>query len=158
VFKNRLAELGLGRGPWLRELKTLVLREAPDDTEVAARWSEEGRVVERRFALGELKRSVLDVVKGDKIAYVTDVVWSEANVRAIVALARGAELLFVEAPFLDRDHERAAARRHLTARQAGTIARLAGARRAVPFHFSPRHAGEETALYLEFDAAFGDMG
>ena len=154
VHKNRLAELGLEKGPWLRELKALVVAEAPDDTIVVARWREAERPVERPFELGFLRRSVLDVVKGDRIAYVTDVVWTEANVDAITALARDAELLFIEAAFLDRERDRAAARRHLTARQAGTIARLAAARRVVPFHFSPRYAAEEAALYFELDAAF----
>jgi ribonuclease Z len=154
VHKNRLQELGLGKGPWLRELKALVLAEALDATPVTARWREGERPVERVFELGCLKRAILEVVRGDRIAYVTDVVWSEANAAAVVALARGAELLFIEAPFLDRERRRAAARRHLTARQAGTLARLAGVRRVVPFHFSPRHAEEEAALRLELEAAF----
>ena len=159
VHKNRLLDLGLETGPWLRELKDLVLAGAADDHVVTARWQEAGRTVERRFALAFLKERILDVVRGDRIAYVTDVAWTEANVAAIVKLARGAEILFIEAVFLDRDRERAAARRHLTAHQAGTLARLAGARRVVPFHFSPRYAAEETALYLELDAAFaGDSG
>lgn len=154
VRKNRLLELGLAKGPWLRELKQLVLAGAPEDRPVAALQAEAGGTVERRFALGFLRERLLDVVPGDRVAYVTDVAWTEANADAIAALARGAELLFIEAAFLDRERERAAARRHLTARQAGTLARLAGARRVVPFHFSPRHAGEEEALYLELDAAF----
>jgi ribonuclease Z len=154
IHKNRLQELGLGKGPWLRELKALVLAEAPDATPITARWREADVTVERGFELGSLKRAILEVVRGDRIAYVTDVVWSEANAAAITALARGAELLFIEAPFLDRERRRAAARRHLTARQAGTLARLAGVRRVVPFHFSPRHAGEEAALRLELEAAF----
>jgi ribonuclease Z len=159
VHKNRLLELGLETGPWLRELKELVLAGAADDHAVTARWREAaGRTIERRFALGFLKERVLEVVRGDRIAYVTDVAWTEANVAAIVELARAAEILFIEATFLDRDRARAAARRHLTARQAGTLARLAGARRVVPFHFSPRYAAEETALYLELDAAFAGDG
>lgn len=154
VHKNRLAEHGLAKGPWLRELKALVLAGAADDTPVRAGVSGEAGPGGRIFALGFLKRSVLDVVPGDKLAYVTDVVWSEANVAAILALARDAEILFIEAAFLDRERDRAAARRHLTAKQAGTLARLAGARRAVPFHFSPRHAAEEAAIHHEFNAAF----
>jgi ribonuclease Z len=158
VHKNRLAELGLGKGPWLRALKDLVLTGAPDDTPVLAWWREEGRLVERPFELGFLKRVVLDVVPGDRIAYVTDVAWTDANIAAIVELARHAELLFIETTFLDRERDRAKARRHLTARQAGTIARLAGVRRVAPFHFSPRYAAEEAALYLELDAAFAGRG
>jgi ribonuclease Z len=156
VWKNRLLELGLEKGPWLRALKELVLDEAPDDTPVTAPPATGGDPVERHFSLGELKRTLLDVVPGDRIAYVTDVAYTPANVEAIVELARNAEILFIEATFLDRERDRAAARRHLTAKQAGMIARLAGAKRVVPFHFSPRYAEEEAALYLELDAAFAD--
>jgi ribonuclease Z len=154
VFKNRLAEHGLGKGPWLRELKALVLQGASDDTPVTASWRVGEERVERAFTLGWLKREILDVVPGPKIAYVTDAVGSEANAARIVELARDAETLFIEAAFLDRDAGRAARRRHLTARQAGTLARLAGARRVVPFHFSPRHEGEEDALRAEVERAF----
>jgi ribonuclease Z len=154
VRKNRLLELGLETGPWLRRLKELALAEAPEDQAVLAPAQEDGRRIERRFALGFLKDRLLDIVRGDRIAYVTDAAWTEANVQAIVELARGAEILFIEPEFLDREGDRAAARRHLTAKQAGTLARLGGARRVVPFHFSPRLIAEETALYLELVAAF----
>jgi ribonuclease Z len=154
VRKSRLHGLGLAKGPWLRDLKELVVSGAPDDRPVSALRAEAGRTAPRVYPLGFLKEQLLDVVPGDRIAYVTDVAWTEANAEAIVALARGAELLFIEAPFLDRERDRAAARRHLTARQAGMLARRAGVRRVVPFHFSPRHVHEEAALYLELDAAF----
>lgn len=154
VFKNRLEEMGLERGPWLNELKRLVLADAPPEAPVTAYRRVGDEVAPLILPLAELRRSVLAVVPGDRLAYVTDVAWHAANVEAILALAAGAELLFIEAPFLDRDRERAAARRHLTARQAGELARLAGARRAVPFHFSPRHAEEEDLLRQEFEAAF----
>lgn len=154
VRKNRLLELGLATGPWLRRLKELALAGAPEDHLVLAPAAEPRCNVEQRYALGFLKDRLLDIVRGNRIAYVTDAAWTEANVRAIVELACGAEILFIEAAFLDRESDRAAARRHLTAKQAGTLARLAGVRRVVPFHFSPRYAAEETALYLEVDAAF----
>jgi ribonuclease Z len=43
---------------------------------------------------------------------------------------------------------------HLTARQAGSIARAAGARLVTPFHFSPRYAGREAELRAEVEAAW----
>lgn len=154
VFKNRLEELALGKGPWLNELKRLVLDEAPDGTEIVARWRIGDEPVERRFTLGWLKREILNVVPGQKFTYVTDVAWTERNVERIVELAHGSEILFIEAAFLDRERAHAAAKRHLTARQAGTLARLAGVTRVVPFHLSPRHEGEEHLIRAELEAAF----
>jgi ribonuclease Z len=63
----------------------------------------------------------------------------------------------IEAVFLEEDAEDAARKYHLTARQAGAIARAAGARVIVPFHFSPRHAHCEARLRAEAQAAFGGI-
>jgi ribonuclease Z len=155
VWRNRLDELGIGTGPWLSELKELALTDAPDDRPVTARWRTAGQAGERTFTLGFLKERVLEITPGRKLAYVTDSAWTPVNVERIVELARGAEVLFIEGGFLERDREHAAARRHLTAHQAGTLARMAGVKRVVPFHFSPRYADEEEALRAELAAAFG---
>ncbi|WP_129125326.1 ribonuclease Z [Geomonas oryzae] len=151
-MKNRLAALGLPVGAWLSEVKRAVLRGAPDDTAFTIAAAEGGM---REFSLGELKEQVLQVVPGEKIAYVTDTAYTPENRRRIAELARGADYLFIEAVFLDIDRERARERAHLTARQAGTLAREAGAARVIPFHFSPRHLGAEEELRREVAEAFG---
>ncbi len=154
IMKNRLAELGLPVGPWLAELKRAVLREAPDSLPVRVWWKEGKEVAERLLLLGELKERVLAIVPGQKITYVTDTVFSEGNAAAITALAQGADYLFIEAAFLDADAGRAAEKYHLTARQAGLLARQAGAARVIPFHFSPKYTGEEERIEAEVAAAF----
>ena len=150
--KNRLAELGAPVGPWLSEVKRAVLCGEPDDTVIVARGVKQGG--ERTFCLGELKEQVLEMVPGEKIAYVTDTAFTPQNRERIVALAKGADYLFIEAVFLHADHERARDRAHLTARQAGEIARAAGVARVIPFHFSPRHLGAEQQLRQELSDAF----
>ena len=87
VWKNRLAELGLAVGPWLNELKDAVARNAPDETRVRAWWRDGNGVHERLFTLGFLKAEVLQLVRGEKICYVTDVVFHEDNLQRIAALA-----------------------------------------------------------------------
>jgi ribonuclease Z len=57
----------------------------------------------------------------------------------------------------DTDAPDAARKYHLTARQAGAIARAAGASVLVPFHFSPRYTGRDTELRAEAQAAFGGI-
>lgn len=149
VWKNRLAELGLTVGPWLKELKALVSRGAADETPVRAG----SRATDAVVPLGALKARVLEQVPGEKICYVTDVAYQPDNVARIVALAAGATQLFIEAAFLERDGDHAARKLHLTARQAGSIARAAGARFVMPFHFSSRYAGREAELREEVETA-----
>ena len=155
VWKNRLAELGLPVGPWLKPLKDAVMRGAPDDTPVRAWWRDHEGEHERHFTVGALKGDVLRLVPGETIGYVTDVAFQDDNRRSIVDLARGATRLFIECAFLDEDAGLAAARWHLTARQAGAIARECGAEFVIPFHFSPRYEGREMELRAELDAAHG---
>jgi len=150
IMKNRLQELGLPTGPWLGELKRAILQGEADDKRFRAWWHGAGGEVERYFTLGELKEEILQVVPGQKIAYVTDAACTPANAARIVDLAHGADYLFIEATFLDADRERARERHHLTAHQAGRLARRAGVARAVPFHFSPRYQGMEERLREEF--------
>ncbi|CAH2599182.1 Metal-dependent hydrolases of the beta-lactamase superfamily III [Rhodovastum atsumiense] len=142
IWRNRLDARGLPVGPWLRELKQAILRGAPDETMVGGQ------------ALGTV-RDLAVVVPGQRIAYVTDVRFTDANAARIVALARDADVLFIEAGFLDADAAQAARRNHLTAVQAGTLARRAGAKRLVPLHFSTRYSGQEAALRAEAAQAHG---
>ena len=121
-------------------------------TPAGARAAARGRSA---FALGWLKERVLDIiVRGRSSPTSPTPPGPRTTSPGSSNSARDAEILFIEARFLERDRERAAARRHLTARQAGVLARGAGVKRVVPFHFSPRHAHEEMALRGEVEAAF----
>jgi ribonuclease Z len=151
VWKNRLTERQLPTGPWLQALKRAVLTDRPDHTAIAVPLPDGN---ERLIPLGELKRDILHIVPGQKIGYVVDALYNDANAQRIAALIQGADQLYIEAPFLHRDADRAAARHHLTARQAGTLARRAGVKQCIPFHFSTRYSGEEDSLAAEALAAF----
>lgn len=147
IMKNRLLELGLPTGQWLSELKREILRGESDDKQFRAWWRSAGGVkVERYFTLGELRRAILRIACGQKIAYVTDAACTAENGAKIVELACGADYLFIETTFLDADSKIAGERHHLTALQAGLLAREAGAIRVIPFHFSPRYQGMEEKL------------
>lgn len=155
VWKNRLRDIGVDVGPWLREVKDAVLHDAPDDTEIEAAWREGGQTRTRSVRLGDVKRDALRIVPGQKVAYVVDAVYHPDNADKIAQLARDADHLFIEAVFLDEDADKAAQRYHLTAGQAGTLARRAAVRRVTPFHFSPRYEGQAERLRDEVSSAFG---
>jgi ribonuclease Z len=152
VWKSRLAELELPVGPWLRDLKRAVIDDMPDDhpIRISSRAASDDQVMPLRAL-----RRVVTVTPGQKIAYVTDVADTAANRKAILGLARNADLLFIEAAFAQADAQLAQQRAHLTTAAAGQIAREARVRRVEPFHFSSRYAGEEARLLTEVSAAFG---
>ncbi|HYV56582.1 MAG TPA: MBL fold metallo-hydrolase [Candidatus Nitrosopolaris sp.] len=147
VRPDALAAAGLRPGQWLNVLKTAVRSGADDDTPIEVLPGD-------RRPLGELRDTLLSVTPGQKIAYVVDTLFSPANVAAIVRLAAGADLFFCESPFLDDDREQATRRYHLTARQAGALARAARVRRLQVFHFSPRYEGRYGEIVAEADAEF----
>jgi ribonuclease Z len=156
VGKDRLEALGVSTGSWLRELKEAVRTGAPDATPIEARWRDRDGEHALTRNLSELRHLVLDVVPGQRIGYVTDLRYTEANVRTLAQLLAGVDLLFIESVFLDEDGEHALRKNHLTARQAGEIARRVGAKAVVPFHFSPRYEGRSAALIAEVQAAWSD--
>jgi ribonuclease Z len=146
IWKNRLAELGLAVGPWLQELKRAVLQDAPADTRIVG---PDGQAHDLSGLL-----SCLEITDGLRIAYVTDVAFTQANAERIVELARDADWLFIECVFLDAQAERARDKKHLTAAQAGRLARMAGVHNVVPFHFSPVYREREAALRTELEQAW----
>ena len=153
IWGNRLRERGLSPGPWLATLKELVRQGAPDDRPVTVAWQDPaGRPA--TLPLGELRDRLISRSRGQKVAYVVDARYSAADGDRIVALAAGADRLYIEAAFREADADRAAATCHLTARQAGELARRAGVREMVPFHFSSRYEGHFRALEQEALAAF----
>jgi ribonuclease Z len=154
VWKNRLDELHLEPGPWVRVLKRAMLDGAAPSTVIRATERHQGRLRERGYRLGDLAPRIAHASTGQKVAYVTDAAYHTSNASRILALAEGADQLFIEAVFGDALRERAAQKRHLTARQAGTLAREAGAKFATPFHFSPIYKDRGEELWSEFTRAF----
>lgn len=155
VDKAGLEALGLPVGPWLMDMKRAIRAGAADEHPVRIAWSDGGRRTERVLALGELRRKVVRASPGQKLAYVTDAVSSPENAEKIVKLAWGADVFYCEAAYPERDGQRAAARFHLTARQAGSLAAEARVRRLAVFHFSPKYRDCPGELLDEAMAAFG---
>lgn len=154
VWPDRLAALGLATGPWLAELKAAARAGRPDDTPIPVRWRDPEAGRPPTLPLGELRREVVATLPGQKIAYVTDTAPTAANARAVVELARGADVLFIEGAFAAADTAMAAERHHLTTADAGRLARRAGAGRVEPFHFSARYGDDAVPMIREVEAAF----
>jgi ribonuclease Z len=146
VWRQGLEQLGLPVGPWLNEAKRAVRAGLPDSHPVRVD-------AHRTIALAVLKEHAVRVAPGQRLAYVVDAAYSDRNIARITRLAHGADQLFIETPFLQEDAAIAAGRRHLTAAQAGNIARRAGVARLEPLHFSARYADRGDDLRREAQAA-----
>jgi len=158
VRAERIAEMGLATGAWLGELKAAVLAGAPDETPIDVVWQDRDGAHREVRPMAELRALVLDSVPGRRIGYVTDLRFTEANIGQLDELLADADLLHIEAVFLEADKDHALRKNHLTARQAGEIARRLHAKKVVPFHFSPRYRGREHELRAEVAAAMAGPG
>ncbi len=147
VHRNILERMGLQVGPWLTEAKRAVRADRAED-----QIFETGGA---KVRLGDLLEcGAITKGPGIRIAYATDLAHTPDNVEKLVRLGREADLFFIEGGFLAADTEMAAGKKHLTARQAGEIARQARATRAKSFHYSARYLDQEAQLRAEFEAAF----
>ncbi len=154
ILKTVLKEMGLPTGVWLMTLKEHLVNGDTDETPVRIRSRDQlGNVGERWLPLGALKH-VVKVSPGLRIGYVTDAIHNRENCAAILELADHADLLFIETTFLQDHMETAARKYHLTAQQAGTLARRAHVKRMVPFHFSPKYKMTPHVLAEEAMKAF----
>ncbi len=145
ISKDALERRGYQVGPWLKDLKDKI------------RLGESGGVVKASTKDGEelvpvarLEEAIVTISKGQKISYVVDVLYDEENLAKIVGLIKDSDILFIEAFFSEEDSVRAGERYHLTSRQAGEIAALAGVKELRLFHHSPRY--KETPNLLKSEA------
>ncbi len=129
IDKVKLLELNLPVGSWLGELKKAIRENTLDSTIT---------IKGKTFTFSELT-GIANITKGQKLSYVVDTIGSEENIKKIIELVKGSDVLYIEAYFLDKDRDRAKERYHLTAKQAGIIAKEAGVGRLVVFHFSPKY-------------------
>jgi ribonuclease BN (tRNA processing enzyme) len=141
VRASAIADLGLTAGPWLSLLKRALLEDRRDEVLGLPDGS--------RRSAAELEEALIFSRAGQKLVYATDLDESEANHRALSALASGARVLYCEASFLDEDRELARATQHLTAKGCARIALSAGVEKLVPFHFSKRYEREPERVYRE---------
>jgi ribonuclease Z len=147
IREDRLLALGLARGPWLQRLKAALLGppRPPDEVFEADTKS---------FPLGEIAALLTEEVRGTTIAYVTDTRLRPEVAARLARLVEGADCFYCEAKYLEKDREKAEAARHLTAREAGELARATGARELVLFHPSPKYQDDYGRVLDEARRAF----
>ncbi|QHC29413.1 MULTISPECIES: ribonuclease Z [unclassified Streptomyces] len=109
-------------------------------------------LLQRAGRLGDVTlEEVSEVRRGQRFAFVMDT----RLCAGVHTLAEGCDLLVIESTFLDEDEELAVEHGHLTAGQAGAVAREAGVRHLVLTHFSQRYSEPEEFERQARAAGFG---
>lgn len=123
---ERARALGVPQGPLWGRLQR-------GETVTAA----DGSTVRPDDVLGE-KRN------GRKFSFVTDSLYMSSIAREV----RGSDLLICEGMFADDCADQAHEKRHMTARQAATLARDAGVSKLGLIHYSPRYVDHDLDIML----------
>ena len=123
---DKARELGVPVGPLWAQLQNGFEVQAAD-----------GTTVKPEQVLGE-KRS------GRKFSFVTDTLYKTT----IADEVRGSDLLVCEGMFEDELIDQAREKKHMTAKQAATIARDAAVRRMCLIHYSPRYTDRDLEKLL----------
>lgn len=122
--------LGVPPGPWRRDLVSGQSVRLPD-----------GRQVQPEQVLGEER-------PGTRLVHVGDV----GRVDGLMDICRGADLLVIEATYLEPEADMARDFAHLTARQAAELARESGVAQLILTHISRRY--RERDVLAEAQAVF----
>lgn len=150
INKETLLELNLPIGPWLSAFKMAVRKHYDAEKEIIRpdALSEMIEVNNSFYTLGELVKIAI-ITKGRQISYVMDISPSEENMENLIPFIKHSDHLFCEAYFLEKDRERSTDRHHLTAADAGRIARDAEVGNLTITHFSPKYRNCPEDIYYE---------
>lgn len=144
VAAERLAELGLAPGPWLKQI-----REPPIDPNAIV------TVAGRPRPVRELRKELLTVTPGESLAYLTDFLLDDATRERLVPLLHGVTTLICESQYRPADADLAVRNKHLTCTQVADLARRANVGRLILFHVSDRYRPAELSdLLREAQAIF----
>jgi ribonuclease Z len=154
IKKDAVLNLGVNIGPWINAFKAALYEHPDGDADFTVCGQAQTWEDPRVYRLKDLADRITTITPGQKITYIADVAWHPSNAAKIIDFAYESDHLFIEAAFLEKHMGIAKDKRHLTARQAGDIAKKARVKRLTIFHFSPRYIGMEQRLYREANLSF----
>lgn len=135
VIKEKLREIEIPVGAWLKDLKNAIWENSSPDTRIETAAGPR--------SLAELQ-SIVKIAQGQKVSYITDLTPTPENVKKAAELAKDSTSLYCESFFMSTESERARERNHLTAAETAEIANLASAGELIPIHFSSKYKGNDS--------------
>lgn len=155
VDGNKLEELGLVAGDWIRDLKSRVWKNQTERRVAAIRREGELLVekpVNNPTALYHTVRGNSDTAS---LGYMTDVGWTPDNEQTIRSFLGGLTLLCSECTFLSADREKARASHHLTTTDLNSLVESLAPRYLLVMHLSKGYLRRAFDLYAELRPPLG---
>lgn len=125
-----LEELGIKPGPWIGRLQSDLQNQ--NILEKLGKIEVDGKQFDIEFLVEKIFKKNCDRI----FTYATDLIYSEHNVDRLKALSENVELLACESSFMEKDEERATAKKHLTDTQAKKISESIKSKNLKTFHYS----------------------
>ncbi len=145
INKAKLQEYSLSPGQWVGKVLLFAKGKIPDEP-----IELEGK----NWSLSQLAEILVIQEKEEKMVYVVDTIYNQEVEKKVINLAKNADVFFCETSFLWKDRDKAKKTRHLLAIEAGRMARKAGAKKFIPFHFSWGYQEEVKELVEEGRLAY----
>lgn len=152
IEKDKLEELGLIPGPWLKELKFRYSHpEHTGEPLLALRRTTTGSEEFPVSNVIELCQQVAHQQESPSIGYISDIGFTEDNLQQIISLLKDVELLVCECTFLREAKDKARASSHLC---TDDVNQLLGELRPaffLPMHLSKTYNRRSRELYSELE-------
>jgi ribonuclease Z len=146
VNKAQLDASALEPGPWISDLQKMAV---------------DGKIKGSIYISGaehdalQLAGSLLQPRSGQRLIYVTDMIFSEANIKQLKKLeGAGPNVIICEANYRHEHRQKAFDKFHLTTTQAALTAALLNAKHLQIFHISNLYSGDTDSSLAESDTAF----
>ena len=138
IDADRLVQLGLKSGPWLKQLK---------DSGVGP--EEEIPLGGKTYRIGELRQQLLLSTPGESIAYLTDFWLDSQSEDRLTSMLHGCRTIVCENNFRNRDRELAERSFHMVSADVARLAIRVKPQKLILFHLSDRYTAEEWRQQLE---------
>ncbi|MBA4030983.1 MAG: hypothetical protein C0478_08835 [Planctomyces sp.] len=146
---SALQKSHLKPGPWIAEVLGRLRQTSPDPSPI--------HIDGGTYPLATLRDKFFRLSSGARLAFITDTFWSDEVRKELLSLAHRANLLYCDSFYLSAQASQAQKYRHMTALQAGELARLANVERLILIHFAQRYAGRYEPLVEEARAEFANV-
>ncbi|HEX9023055.1 MAG TPA: ribonuclease Z, partial [Geobacteraceae bacterium] len=152
VDEEKLGQMGLVRGAWLRELKKRFYAGTPASGPLTVLRRRGGSVGEEPVVDADaLYTAIRKEEASASIGYVTDIGAGEENLAKVESLMAGVTLLVCECAFLAGEREKARISSHFCTSDLNLLVDRLRPRYVLPVHFSKSYGGKSGLLYEELE-------